>query len=131
MANPKTRAREAEKGRLARQRAEHLEDQLARVMRAAFASGEIAYLGGLEGPLRHGIRASLCLGGWHWLDADRGAMATVEGALRRVRAVRPTWYEGQPEHVIQPGTLVERSRYVECHKALPEPDDDFCFPSTP
>ena len=126
MATGKTKAREAERGRFAKQRAEHLEDQLARLMRTAFASGQIAYVGGLEAPLRHGIRASLCLGGWKWRDADRAAMATVEGALKRVRTVRPSWYEGQPEHTIQAGTLVERSRCVECHKPLPEGHFKFC-----
>lgn len=126
MANPKTKAREAERGRLAKQRAEHLEDQLARLMRAAFTSGQIAYIGGLEGPLRAGIRASLCLGGWKWRDADKAAMATVAGALRRVRAVRPTWPEGQPEHVIAAGTLIQRTRCIKCHGPLPEGHFKYC-----
>lgn len=126
MAKAETKAREAERGRFAKQRADALEERLANVMRAAFASGEIAYIGGLEAPLRHGIRASLCLGGWDWLDADRAAQATVEGALRRVRAVRPSWYEGQPEHTIQAGTLIERTRCIRCHNPLPEGHHKYC-----
>lgn len=122
----KHKVRDAQRGRLAKQRADALEDRLARVMRAAFASGEIAYIGGLEGPLRHGIRGSLCLGGWKWQDADRAAQATLEGALRRVRAVRPSWYEGQPEHTIQAGTLIERTRCVVCSKTLTDDQKKFC-----
>jgi len=126
MAKAETKAREAQRGRFAKQRADALEDRLAGVMRAAFASGAIAYIGGLEGPLRHGIRASLCLRGWKWRDADRAAQATVEGALRRVRAVRPTWSEGQPEHTIHAGTLIERTRCANCHKELVGEQRKFC-----
>lgn len=126
MAKAETKAREAARGSLAKQRAEALEDRLARAMRAAFASGEIAYIGGLEAPLRHGIRTSLCLGGWRWIDADRAAQATVEGALRRIRAVRPSWYEGQPEHTVQGGTLVARTRCIKCHNPLPEGHHKYC-----
>lgn len=53
-------------------------------------------------------------------------MATVAAALRRVRAVRPTWYEGQPEHVIAAGMLIERTRCVKCHKPLPEGNFKYC-----
>lgn len=126
MAKAETKTREAERGRLAKQRADVLEDRLANVMRASFASGEIAYIGGLEGPLRHGIRAKLCLGGWHWRDADKAAQVTVENALRRVRAMRPTWYEGQPEWTIREGMLIERTRCVKCHKPLPPENYKFC-----
>lgn len=95
-------------------------------MRQAFDAGAIAYLGGLEGPLRHGIRSDLCLYGWRWADADRVADVVVQGALRRVRAVRPSWYEGQPEWAIQPGVLIERTRCIKCHKPLPEGHHKFC-----
>ena len=126
MAKAKTKAREAERGRFAKQRANALEDQLAGLMRAAFNSGQIAYIGGLEGPLRHGIRSSLCRGGWRWFDADRAAMATVEGALRRVRAVRPTWDQGQPDCVISTGDLIERTRCAACHKPLVGEQRKYC-----
>lgn len=66
MAKAETKAREAARGRLQKQRADALEDRLARAMRAAFDAGEIAYIGGLEAPLRAGLRASLCLAGWRW-----------------------------------------------------------------
>lgn len=112
--------------RFGKQRAEHLEDQLAGLMRAAFDTGEIAYIGGLEGPLRAGIRANLCLGGWKWLAADKAAMVTVEGALRRVRAVRPGWYEGQREWTVSAGDLIQRTRCVKCHKPLPEGHFKYC-----
>lgn len=126
MATAATRAREADRGQFAAPRAQALEDRLARIMRQAFEAGAIAYAGGLEGPMRHGIRADLCLAGWRWADADRAAVVVVQGALRRVRAVRPTWNEGQPEHVIQPGVLIERTRCVRCHTPLPEGHFKFC-----
>lgn len=126
MAKAKTRAREAERGRFGKQRAGHLEDRLAALMRAAFASGEIAYIGGLEAPLRHGIRATLCLGGRRWRAADAAAQAAVAGALRRVGAVRPTWNEGQPEWAVSSGDLIERTRCVECHKPLVGEQRKFC-----
>lgn len=118
--------REARKGRLGRARFDALAKDLARVIRLAFNAGAIASPLGLEGPLRHGIRADLCLMGWRWRDADAMAAEIVGEALRRVRAVRPTWYEGQPEWTIRPGVLIERTRCAKCHKPLPEGHRRYC-----
>lgn len=48
-----------------------------------------------EGATRHGLRSSLCLQGWPWLDADAAAKDVVDAALRQIGAVRPTWQQGQ------------------------------------
>ena len=80
----------------------------------------------MEGPLRAGIRRDLCHMGWRWADADFMARELLDEAFRRARAVRPDWYEGQPERTIQPGVLIERTRCVECRKPLPEGHRKFC-----
>lgn len=50
----------------------------------------------------------------------------MAGALRRVRAVRPTWYEGQREWTVSAGDLIQRTRCIKCHKALPEGHFKYC-----
>lgn len=93
------RERERLRGRLGRARFDALAGELARLIRLAFAAGDTGSLFGLEGPLRHGIRSDLCLAGWRWETADAMARDLLEEAFRRARAVRPDWYEGQPEWV--------------------------------
>lgn len=117
---------EARKGRLGRERFCALAGELASVIRLAFEAGAVGSPLGLEGPLRHGIRSNLCLLGWRWPDADAMARELIEEALRRLRAVRPTWKEGQPEWVIEAGTLIARTRCINCHKPLPEGHHKFC-----
>jgi hypothetical protein len=99
---------------------------MATLIRLAFDAGAIGSLLGLEGPLRYGIRSDLCLIGWRWRDADLTASDIVADALRRVRAVRPTWNEGQREWTIQAGIMIERTRCIKCHKPLPEGHHKFC-----
>ncbi|WP_126974659.1 hypothetical protein [Frigidibacter oleivorans] len=118
--------RDAERGKLGEGRYEHLVKELARVIRLAFEAGATGTLFGLEGPLRHGIRADLCLQGWRWHSADRMASELLDDAFRRVRAKRPTWNEGQPEWAIAAGTLIKRTRCVRCCKPLPEGHFKFC-----
>jgi hypothetical protein len=120
------REREVARGRLGRQRFDNFAGELAAVIRLAFAAGATGSLFGLEGPLRHGIRSDLCLQGWRWRDADDMARDLLEEAFRRVRAVRPSWNEGQPEWNVEAGTLIERTRCARCHKPLPEGRPKFC-----
>lgn len=120
------REREARRGRLGRQRYDALVKELAGVIRLAFEAGATATLWGMEGPLRAGIRADLCLQGWTWETADLTAREMLAEAFRQVRAVRPTWNEGQPEWVIHEGLLIERTRCVHCGKPLPEENHRFC-----
>lgn len=47
-------------------------------------------------------------------------------AFRAMNATRPTWNEGQPEWVIEAGTLIERTRCVRCGNPLPEGHHKFC-----
>jgi hypothetical protein len=103
-----------------------LVQELAGVIRLAFEAGATASLWGLEGPMRHAIRADLCLQGWAWLDADLVAKEILAEAFRSVNAVRPTWNEGQLEWTIEAGTLIERSTCARCHKPLPEGHRKFC-----
>jgi hypothetical protein len=51
-----------------------------------------------EGSVRASIRGTLCLAGHRWGASDQEASALVAEALGRLRAVRPTWEQGQPEY---------------------------------
>lgn len=53
-----------------------------------------------EGLCRHGIRSALCLDGFTWVRSDMEAASLVEQALGQMRAVRPTWEQGQREYVV-------------------------------
>jgi hypothetical protein len=90
------------------------------------ALAETATLFGLEGPLRHGIRADLCLQGWTWDEADEMAREMLTDAFRAVRAIRLSWDEGQLEWTIHAGTLIERTRCIRCHAPLHEGHHKFC-----
>lgn len=120
------RERDARRGRLGRGRFDALVKELARVIRLAFEAGATGSLWGLEGPLRAGIRADLCLQGWRWREADEMARELLAEAFRTVRATRPTWNEGQLEWTVEAGTLIERTRCVRCHKPLPEGHHKYC-----
>ena len=72
-----------------------------------------------EAACRNGLRAGLCLEGWHWKDADRVAADLVETGLRRIGAVRPPWNEGQIDFAME--TPVDREHCLHC--AGPIPDD--------
>lgn len=52
-----------------------------------------------EASCRHALRQALCLKRWPWRDADDTASFIVAAALHRIGAVRPTHWQGQPEHV--------------------------------
>lgn len=120
------RAHDARRGRLGEARYNALARELARVIRLAFEAGDTGSLFGLEGPLRAGIRADLCRQGWGWLSADLCARDLLDDAFRMVRAIRPTWDQGQPEWTINAGTLIERTLCIRCHNQLPEGHFKFC-----
>lgn len=122
------REREARRGKIGAQRYDMLVANLASAIRLAFEAGATATLWGLEGPLRAGIRSDLCRQGWGWLNADLAARDMLAEAFRRVRAVRPSWDEGQPEWVVHAGTLIERTRCARrgCGRDLPEGHHKFC-----
>lgn len=120
------RRRDAVKGRLGRARFDALARDLVALHRFAREAGIIASLFGLEGPLRAALRADLCRQGWRWVDADFTARTLLDEVYRRLKAERPTWNEGQPEHVALPGLQIERTRCVRCHKKLPEGHAKFC-----
>ena len=73
-----------------------------------------------EGAVRSGIRRTLCLEAWPWRDADIAASQTVEAALKRLGAERPTWHQGQPEWTDDGFSPIERTRCVQCGNLLPE-----------
>lgn len=119
--------RDARRGRLGPGHASALTKELARVIRLAFEEGVTGSLWGMEGPLRAGVRADLCLQGWGWLTADLLARDLLDDALRVAGArLRPDWNEGQPEWTIEGGTLIERTRCIRCHAPLPEGHFKFC-----
>lgn len=53
-----------------------------------------------EGDCRAGLRAALCLGGHAWSASDMEAANLVAECLLLLGAERPTWDEGQPEHLL-------------------------------
>lgn len=120
------RERDARRGRLGPGRFESMVTRLAGVIRISFQAGETSSLFGLEGPLRHDIRADLCRQGWRWKDADDIARELLEHAFRRVRANRPSWNEGQPEWTRHAGTLIGHTICIRCKKPLPEGKFKFC-----
>lgn len=52
-----------------------------------------------EGPCRHGLRIGFCLQGHSWRRSDFEAAEIVAEAIRLLGYERPTWDEGQVEHV--------------------------------
>ncbi len=68
-----------------------------------------------EGAARSSVRSNLCLHGVEWAQADAEAASLVQSALGRMRAVRPTWEQGQKEYTIP------RENCAWCY--IPIPDD--------
>ena len=126
MRNERRREMDRQRGRLGRERAEVIVGRLRRIIRHEFVEGRTATLFALEGPLRHAIRTTLCLQGWHWADANEAATRLIDAALASLGASRPTWNEGQPEWTIEQGTLIARTRCARCHSPLPEGHYKFC-----
>ncbi|MBX9452050.1 MAG: hypothetical protein KL801_09445 [Mesorhizobium sp.] len=107
--------------RLNRDRQKGIRDKIVAIMRTVEPTPFAA-----EGPCRAGIRASLCLQGWAWANADAVAAEIVAAALNIAGARRPTWYEGQPEYT-QPGALpILRERCIRCRGPLPVGHYKFC-----
>jgi hypothetical protein len=78
----------------------------------------------VEGPRYSSLRAGLCLQGWPWIPADLQAAAVVHAALRRVRARRPSWIEGQLEYCN--GGFVRDDICWNCGDPLPHFAKKFC-----
>lgn len=74
---------------------------LARLLAPVFATSAPTYFR-YEATARHAIRAGLCLEHWPWIDADAAAAEVVREVLRKIGARRPTWDQGQIEHVVAP-----------------------------
>lgn len=109
-----------------RRRWQGMAGEVAGVIRLSFAAGEISSWLGLEGTMRAALRADLCLRGWQWRDANQAACDIVAHAHSLLGAERPSWYEGQPEYILAPGVLIERTRCRRCRKKLPEERPTFC-----
>lgn len=120
------KASKAFRARLGRGRYADVVKEIAEAIQQAFEARNISTLFGLEGPLRHKIRAELCLQRWRWIDADRMALEMLADAFTSLKAERPEWNEGQLEWTIEAGTLIERTRCVRCHNPLPEGHYKFC-----
>ncbi len=105
------RAKSARK--LNAERSGRLTDLTARILK----TGEPTVFA-FEGACRAGIRASLCLEGWKWADADDAARAVIGRALNQIGAERPTWNQGQPEYVSLAGTA--RTHCARCGGKIDE-----------
>jgi hypothetical protein len=71
-----------------------------------------------EGACRYGLRRALISQAWRWADADATAADVVQTALKQIGAVRPTWDQGQPQHV----NLYREERFfcARCGRTIPE-----------
>ncbi|MER9306788.1 hypothetical protein [Mesorhizobium sp. M0496] len=87
------KSRTAKLRKLSDRRFSELVDDVARIMK----QGDTTPFS-FEGACRHGVRSSLCLDGWPWLDADICAAEVIAAALNKIGAMRPTWWQGQPEY---------------------------------
>lgn len=67
-----------------------------------------------EGTARAGLRSAFCLQGYDWRRSDAEAASIVAEGQRRLRAVRPSWEEGQHRYT------VGRENCLRCGVALPE-----------
>lgn len=103
--------------RLNKDRRRHLVETVARIMRQERDAGHVPTLLNLEGPIRNGLRAKLCLQGWNWTDAEAVAADIVGAALRQIGAKRPTWLEGQAA-AFQDGATIPRERCLGCRQPL-------------
>jgi len=52
-----------------------------------------------EGSVRAGLRAALCLEGARWDQADNEAERVIDECFRRMGVERPSWMDGQRNHV--------------------------------
>lgn len=122
------RVRDAIRGRMGQDRHRALVHKIVGIIRVELTEGRIASPFGLEGPMRHAIRGKLCREGWGWTDADQMARDVLEATFNRLGANRPSWNEGQPEWLIEGGTLIQRDRCARrgCGKPLPEGHRKFC-----
>lgn len=120
------REQDAARRRLAKMRGEAVVGLLVRLTREALEDGRIVTPLNREAIHRHVIRSILVTEGWPWHPADDVAAELVRITLDTLNAKRPSWDEGQPEHVIQRGTLVERTRCANCGNPLPEGHRKFC-----
>ncbi len=77
-----------------------------------------------EAACRHGLRRVLVEQGWRWADADAAANVAVAEALRRLGAVRPTWYEGQAEYL--QNVAIDRHFCARCGNPLEEGRSKYC-----
>ncbi|UOM34857.1 hypothetical protein [Acuticoccus sp. I52.16.1] len=103
-----------------------LAESVAEIMKEAMDRGAPSKFA-MEAPIRHALRARLCLQGKAWPVADAIAADVVSRALAMIGAVRPTWPEGQPDFVqLGAGAHIERTRCVRCHKPLPGEHTKFC-----
>jgi hypothetical protein len=119
-------AKDAARGKLAKMRGEDIAEFLAGLTSEALAAGRIPSKFAYEALFRASLRSALCLQGWGWADADQAAAGVVQASLRKLKAERPSWNEGQPEWTIEGGTLIERTRCIRCHNPLPEGHFKFC-----
>lgn len=103
---------------LNRERRQHMVDTTAALLR----TGQPTHFA-FEGPCRYGMRASLCLQGWSWSDADTAAADVVAAALAQIGAVRPTYQQAQPEWTEEGFSPIERTRCRNCAGKLSGRED--------
>lgn len=117
------RERDARRGQLATDRHKALVDRVAAFMLTEWKEGRAPTKLTYEGTFIAALRSELCLAGWKWDAADTAARGVVAAALTRIRAMRPSWNEGQ---AIDEERFIARTRCVRCAKPLEGEQRKFC-----
>lgn len=111
------RARQRAKStrKLDRRRESDLTDSVVAILK----TGQPTYFA-FEGACRAGVRSTLCLEGWPWMDADDAARGLVGKALNQIGAERPTYMQGQPDYAVEYGSGRSHCARPACGKRIPQ-----------
>ena len=100
---------------------------IATVARAAWTDGQNPTPINFEGVLWASLRSGLILRHrMPWAMAHSEAGQIVGEGLRKAGGKRPSWAEGQPDHTIHGGAMVERTRCANCGAGLTGEQRKFC-----
>jgi hypothetical protein len=96
---------------------QYREAQLISAVAAILDAGRPTYFR-REGMLRHNLRSGRCLEGWTWRKADDYAAHILVLAFLELRAIRPSWDEGQPEYTRTRGSGRVFCANADCQRVI-------------